>query len=66
MGQLAQNTFFSVNVDELEDENVASTWRNYFGEYGETKYKNLSKARYPDYSGYQSRYESSNHVAEGT
>ena len=26
----------------------------------------MSKPRYPDYSGYQSRYEDSNHVADNT
>lgn len=45
-------TFFSVNVDELEAENVAANWRNFFGDYGESKYLDLSKPRYPDYSGY--------------
>ena len=59
-------TFFSVNVDELEAENVAANWRNFFGDYGESKYLDLSKPRYPDYSGYQSRYETSYHVADNT
>jgi len=63
---IATNTFFSVNVDELEYENIIQNWKNFFGDFGETKYGDLSKKRYPDYSGYQSRYENSNHVAENT
>jgi len=59
-------TFFSVNVDELEAENIASSWHKYFGSYGESKYLDLSQPRYPDYSGYQSRYEDSSHVADNT
>lgn len=63
---IAQNVFFSVTVDELEAENVAANWRKYFGDCGESKYIDISKPRYPDYSGYQSRYERSMHVADGT
>lgn len=63
---LAVKTFYSVNVDELEDQNVAANWRKFFGEYGESKYLDLSRPRYPDYSGYQSRYEDSGHVADST
>ena len=63
---VVQKTFYSVNVDELERANIAQNWKKFFGDYGESKYLDLSKPRYPDYSGYQSRYEDSNHVADNT
>ena len=63
---IVRKTFYSVNVDELERYNIAQNWRKFFGDYGESKYLDLSKPRYPDYSGYQSRYEDSNHVADNT
>ena len=63
---VVRKTFYSINVDELERANIAQNWRKFFGDYGESKYLDLSKPRYPDYSGYQSRYEDSNHVADNT
>ena len=63
---VVRKTFYSVNVDELERANIAQNWKKFFGDYGESKYLDLSKPRYPDYSGYQSRYEDSNHVADNT
>lgn len=49
---VVRKTFYSVNVDELERYNIAQNWQNFFGDYGESKYLDLSKPRYPDYSGY--------------
>ena len=63
---IVSKTFFSVNVDELEARNIVDNWRKFFGDYGESRYGDISKPRYPDYSGYQSRYENSNHVADDT
>lgn len=60
---VAKRFYHSSQIDEFEINNIADNWTNFFGEFGECKYLDISKQRGIDYSGYRSGYESSQHIA---